>query len=211
MNLLGWAATFGAEPALDAALAEPRADADAAASGVWVVARSRDARRALLPRVRVARAADADAPERARALFKTAAEAYRATDNRDVLPVALGFWAEAERRSGSSEAHACSPRKPRRLIEQGAPSLLNESPVFLALHDAYLAAGDDARAVEAVQRGMGPLTRRLQGLKNTPYARVFLTRAAAQRRARSRRARELRARSLPRSCRSRIDHARNKS
>ena len=35
---------------------------------------------------------------RARSLLKTAAEAYRSTDNRDILPVAMGFWSEAERR-----------------------------------------------------------------------------------------------------------------
>ena len=40
---------------------------------------------------------------RARSLLEISAEAYRQTDNRDVLPVALGYWAEAERRLGETE------------------------------------------------------------------------------------------------------------
>jgi hypothetical protein len=118
---------------------------------------------------------DPQAPERARSLFKTTALAYRATGNRDLLPVALGLWAQAEQRAGNGEAARVLAEEAAMLIEQGAPSLLNESPVFVALHDCYLAAGDRPRAVEAIQRGLGPLTRRLQGLKNTSYASVFLT------------------------------------
>jgi hypothetical protein len=59
------------------------------------------------------------------------------------------------------------------LLEGGAPSLLNESPVFLALHDAC--AGDGEAAREAVRRGLVPLTRRLAGLRHTPYARLFVS------------------------------------
>ena len=36
MNLLGWTATFGADPTLDSELTEARADADAAAASRWV-------------------------------------------------------------------------------------------------------------------------------------------------------------------------------
>ena len=61
------------------------------------------------------------------------------------------------------------------LIEQGAPSLLNESPVFLALHDAYLEVGDRAAAEGAIRRGMAPLLRRLQGLKGSSYAPIFVS------------------------------------
>jgi hypothetical protein len=51
---------------------------------------------------------------------------------------------------------------------------LNESPVFLALHDTELEEGDRAAARLAVERGMALLKRRLRGLEGTPYARVFL-------------------------------------
>jgi hypothetical protein len=111
---------------------------------------------------------------KARTLLKTAAEAYRSTDNRDVLPVALGFWAEAERRSGHAELAADLAAEAARLVEAGAPSLLNEAPIFLALHDAYVDAGDLSRAREAMERGIVPLMRRLKGLGGTPYARSFL-------------------------------------
>ena len=46
--------------------------------------------------------------------------------------------------------------------------------VFVALHDAEIEAGDPKTAKIAVERGMGPLSRRLRGLAGTPYARVFL-------------------------------------
>ena len=83
----------------------------------------------------------ARAPARARALFKIATEAYRSTGNRDIVPVALGLWAEAERRAGDTRGASLAPARRPCSLEQGAPSLFNESPVFLALHDVVLAAG----------------------------------------------------------------------
>jgi hypothetical protein len=60
------------------------------------------------------------------------------------------------------------------LLERGAPSLLNESAVFLALHDALIEDHKSEEALEIVRRGIPPLQRRLQGLVGTSYARSFL-------------------------------------
>jgi hypothetical protein len=174
MNLLGWAATFGADARLDAALADPRARADEAASGVWVV-RDRATLGVLFYRGCELLRGDAAHLPRARSLLKTAAEAYRSTDNRDVLPVALGFWAEAERRSGHAEQAIEIAKEAATLLEGGAPSLLNEAPIYLALHDACVDVGDLRGARDAMERGVPPLLRRVQGLEGTPYARQFLT------------------------------------
>jgi hypothetical protein len=111
---------------------------------------------------------------KARSLLRTAVEAYRSTENRDVLPVALGFWAEAERRSGDSERAVDIACEASRLVEAGAPSLLNEAPIYLALHDAYVDTGNLSGAEDAMSRGIVPLLRRLRGLEGTPYARTFL-------------------------------------
>jgi len=174
MNLLGWTATFGADPALDDELSEPRADADAASGGLWLTP-DRATLGVLFYRACEWLATSApEAPERARALFKITTEAYRATANRDLVPVALGMWAEAERRCGSPDRARSLAGEAAALLEQGAPSLLNESCVFSTLHDAELDFGDGPGAVEAVRRGMVPLLRRLAGLRGTPYARVFL-------------------------------------
>jgi tetratricopeptide (TPR) repeat protein len=173
MNLLGWAATYGADARLDAVLAEPRANADEAATGTWVV-RDRVTLGILFYRgCELLRGESASLP-RARALLKTATEAYRSTDNRDVLPVALGFWAEAERRFGDAEHAVEIAKEASRLVEEGAPSLLNEAPIYLALHDAYVDIGDLSGARDAMERGVLPLMRRLKGLEGTPYARSFL-------------------------------------
>jgi tetratricopeptide (TPR) repeat protein len=175
MNLLGWTATFGADPRLDPELADARADADDAAIGAWA-APDRANLGVLFYRGCEWLTSDApDAPARARALLKIATESYRVTGNRDLIPVALGRWAEAEHRSGEHARARALAEESVGLLEQGAPSLLNESPVFLALHHACLAEGDERGAVDAVKRGMVPLTRRLAGLRNTPYARLFLT------------------------------------
>ena len=110
-----------------------------------------------------------------RPLLKMAATAYRSTGHRDVLPVALGMWAEAERRCSAPASAITVASEAADLLEQGAPSLLNESAVYLALHDALLDAGEEEAARRAVARGMAPLLRRLHGLVGTTYARQFLT------------------------------------
>jgi tetratricopeptide (TPR) repeat protein len=173
MNLLCWAATFGSDPRLDAVLAEPRASADEAASGVWVV-RDRVTLGILFYRGCELLRGESAGLQRARALLKTAAEAYRSTDNRDVLPVALGFWADAERRFGNAEQAVELAKEAADLVEAGAPSLLNEAPIYLALHDSCVDIGNFRGAREAMERAIRPLMRRLRGLEGTPYARAFL-------------------------------------
>jgi hypothetical protein len=91
-----------------------------------------------------------------------------------VLPVALGFWAEAERRFGDADYAIKLAREAAALVDTGAPSLLNEAPIYLALHDALVDSGDLAGAREAMAKAFPPLLRRLKGLEGTPYARPFL-------------------------------------
>jgi hypothetical protein len=121
------------------------------------------------------RSSDADCSERARALLHTAAHGYRATKMLDVVPVAMGFLAEAERRCGAPEKAREIAREAAKLLDEGSPSLLNEGPVFLALHDACVDLGDLQEAREAILRGIPRLATRVQGLSGTPYARDFLT------------------------------------
>jgi len=175
MNLLGWTATFGMDPELEAELAEPRADADAAANSVWVTPDRATLGVLFYRGCEWLATSGAEAATRAEALFQITTEAYRATDNRDVIPVALGMWALAAHECGHFEHAMALAEEAATLIEQGAPSLLNESPVFLALHDAYLHGGDRPAAIAAIGRGMGPLSRRLQGLRGTSYAPIFVS------------------------------------
>lgn len=175
MNLLGWAATFGSDRSVDFHLAEVRATADAAASGTWVLPdrvnlgilfyRAAEYLRAKLP--------GADA--KARALLTVVSQAYRSAGHRDVLPAALGLWAEAERRCGAPVQAVELAREAVELLERGEPSLLNESAVYMSLHDALLDLDDADAAREAVVRALPSLTRRLRGLGGTDYARTFLT------------------------------------
>jgi tetratricopeptide (TPR) repeat protein len=179
MNLLCWTATFGSEPAFDALLEEPRATADAAISGSWV-AHDRATLGVLFYRglelLRNDGAGDAD---HARTLLRTAAQGYRATKMLDVVPVAIGFWAEAERRCGQPERARELAREAAELLDEGSPSLLNEAPVFHALHDACIDLGALDEAKDAIARGIPRLVTRVQGLSGTPYARGFLTQLSA--------------------------------
>ncbi len=178
MNLLCWAATFGGDPALDRILAEPRTLADAAASGSWVP-HDRATLGVLYYRgLELLRGTDSDSAERARTLLRTAAQGYRATKMLDVVPVAMGFLAEAERRCGEPQKAREIASEAARLLDEGSASLLNEAPVFLALHDACVDLGDLSEAREAILRGIPRLATRVQGLAGTPYARDFLTQLA---------------------------------
>ena len=89
--------------------------------------------------------------------------------------VALGYLAASELRTGNAEAAREIAREAAALLDQGSPSLLNEAPVFLALHEANATLGHDAEAREAIARGIPRLQKRLQGLADTPYAHDFLT------------------------------------
>ncbi|MEZ4224377.1 MAG: protein kinase [Polyangiaceae bacterium] len=175
MNLLGWTATFGTEKVLDASLAGPRADADAAATGYWASPDRANLGLLFYRGCEHLRTRVPTALQKARSLLATAAEGYRSTQNRDVLAVALGMWSEAERRAGDATRALELADEAAALIEAGAPSLLNESPVFVALHDALLELNRPDDAKRAISRGLSPLERRLEGLLGTPYARLFLT------------------------------------
>jgi tetratricopeptide (TPR) repeat protein len=177
MILLCWAATFGTEPALDEALAETRATADAALAGSWVP-HDRATLGVLFYRgMEILRSAGREAD--ARTLLRIAARGYRATKMLDVLPVALGLWADAERRIGQPEQARALASEAAALFDDGLPSLLNEAPVFLALHDACVDLGDLREARHAIARGVPSLVKRLGGLSATPYGRAFLTQLTA--------------------------------
>ncbi len=174
MNLLCFTATFGGNPALDALLEEPRSIADNAVSGGWVP-HDRATLGVLFYRgAELLRNVGGNA-DQARTLLRTAANGYRATKMLDVVPVAVGLWAEAERRCGQPERARELASEAAALLDEGSPSLLNEAPVFLALHDACVDLGQLEEAKAAIARAMPRLVTRLVGLSGTPYSREFLT------------------------------------
>ena len=173
MILLCWAATFGSDPSLDSSLADTRGLADAALAGSWVP-HDRATLGVLFYRG-MERLRAKDGENDARLLLKIAAQGYRATKMLDVLPVALGLWAEAERRCGHAEQARALASDAAGLCDEGSPSLLNEAPIFLALHDACVDLADLERAREAIARGVPRLVTRVKGLAGTPYARPFIT------------------------------------
>ena len=188
MNLLCWAATFGSEPAHEALLAEPRSIADNAVSGAWVphdratlgvlfyrgVELLRTDNVARIQASGAESAAD-QAARQARTLLKTASNGYRATKMLDVVPGAVGLWSEAERRCGQAERAVELATEAVTLLEEGSPSLLNEAPIYLALHDALVDLGRNEEAKNAIARGLPRLVTRVHGLLGTPHARDFLT------------------------------------
>jgi TPR repeat protein len=179
MNLLCWTATFGLDSQLDALLAEPRALADSAVKGSWVP-QDRVTLGVLYYRgLELLRTETPDAAKSARALLHAAAMGYRSTGMLDVVPVALGKLSEAERLSGNVVKAREWAREAASLLDEGSPSLLNEAPVFLALHDACVDLGELKEAKEAIARGIPRLVTRLRGLAGTPYGRDFLTQLPA--------------------------------
>lgn len=175
MNLLGWAATFGNDRKLEAVLGEVRADADAAASGVWTAPDRSNLGMLFYRGAELLRSDAIGAMDRARQLLSMSASSYRATGNRDVLPVALGMWALAERRMGAKERALELATEAAKLLEGGAPSLLNEAVVYLVLHDCLKEANREDDARRAAEQAVPRLLRRVRGLVGTPYARSFLT------------------------------------
>jgi hypothetical protein len=174
MVLLCWASTFGSDPSADARLTEPRGLADAALSGSWVP-HDRATLGVLFYRgAELLRIPTQEAAKQAKTLLRIAAQGYRATKMLDVLPVALGLWAEAERRSGQPLSARELAEEAAELLQHGSPSLLNEAPVFLALHDACLDLGDHDGARQAIESSLPRLVTRVAGLVNTPYVRGFL-------------------------------------
>jgi hypothetical protein len=178
MNLLCWAATFGGAPEHEGLLAEPRAVADAAISGSWVPQDRATLGTLFYRGLELMREDSPVSANAASTLLKVAAQGYRATGMLDLVPGALGRLSEAERKSGRPESARDIAREAATLLDEGSPSLLNEAPVFLALHDACVDLGAHAEAKEAILRGIPRLMTRVQGLAGTPYARDFLTQLA---------------------------------
>lgn len=175
MNLLGWASVFGSDRELDVHLVDVRADADAAAAEIWTAPDRANLGTLFYRGAELLRAHDERSVARAAKLLRAAATGYRQMGHHDVLPAALGAWAEAERRCGNVEAAVAVAQEGAELLDGGAPSLLNESIVYLAWQRALSAAGDETAAQDAIERGLRALRRRLDGLLGTPYARQFLT------------------------------------
>lgn len=180
MNLLCWAATFGSDGPTDLLLDEPRKLADSASTGDWVAAdrttlgilfyRGAELLRRELP------CADAAL---ARSLLSRAVDGYRTTNMLDVVPVALALLADAERQCGNLERAHELASEAANLLERGSPSLLNEAPVYLALHDASLDLGALEQAKAAIVRGLPRFKQRLRSLAQTPYTSDFQTQLAA--------------------------------
>jgi hypothetical protein len=176
MILLCWAATFGSDVSLAAPLADARGLADAALAGSWVP-HDRATLGVLFYRG-MERLRAEDGEQDARTLLRIAARGYGQTKMLDVLPVALGLWAEAERRCGNGVQARDLASQAAALFDDGSPSLLNEAPVFLALHDACVDLGELEQARGAIARGVPRLVTRVKGLAGTPYPRAFLTQLA---------------------------------
>lgn len=175
MILLCWSSVFGSDRSLDAVLGEVRQEADAVAHGMWTAPARENLGVIYYRALELLRAGNPRSLERARKLLEVVVLAYRQTENRDVLPAALGMWARAELSSGDAEAALGLARQAADLLCSGAPSLLNESPVYLVLHDVYLGRGDGEAARRAIEDGIQPLLRRFSGLLSTRYVRPFLT------------------------------------
>lgn len=175
MNLLGWAGLYGNDRRLEGYLSETRAEADAAATGFWTSPDRSNLGILFYRGVELLRLSQEQAHARAVLLLRLAADSYRELGHNDVLPVALGNLAEAERLCGNVLEAARVGGEAAELLERGAPSLLNEAPVFLTLHKARLALGDEAGAVSALLASIPLLKRRLDGLVGSSYARGFLT------------------------------------
>ncbi len=175
MNLLGWAAMYGSDRRLDTFLGETRAEADAAATGYWAAPDRSNLGMLFYRGVELLRSTSEGNRRRALILLNKSADSYKATGNRDVLPVALGMWAEAERVCGNSQRAAQIAGEGATLLSQGAHSLLNEGPIFLTLHKAQLDLGNEDLARAALADGIRLLLRRVNGLVGSPYVTTFLT------------------------------------
>ena len=177
MILLGWASAFGNDRQLDAHLAQVRADADAAGSGVWAAPDRANLGMLFYRGCELLRAKTELANRRALALLRMAAQAYRdGRAPRRARRRARHVGGGRARCGNASHRRVELAREAAQLLEQGAPSLLNESVVFLALlRRPHRLSGEDRRGARRLRRGMPPLLRRLHGLAGTPYARLFLT------------------------------------
>lgn len=85
------------------------------------------------------------------------------------------MWALAEHLAKNSERALQIASEASTLLASGAPSLLNESPIFLTLHDIHLSRGNLADAKVAIEAALPFLERRAKSLQTSPYLGHFLT------------------------------------
>jgi hypothetical protein len=201
MLLLCWTSVFGEDPDVHADLADLRAEADEAAAGMWTAParetlgvlyyrgaellrqtpghwsapRKTSRSQTQLVAVKNGQLDSDPSPARARILLRISARGYRTTENHDVLPVALGMWALAEHLAKNSERGLHIATEASTLLASGAPSLLNESPIFLTLHDVHLSRGNFPDAKAAIEAALPFLERRANSLQTSPYLLHFLT------------------------------------
>jgi eukaryotic-like serine/threonine-protein kinase len=167
MVLLCWSATFGRSPDHDAVLRDVRKVADDAATGSWA-AHDRATLGILFYRaLEHVRAAD----PRSGALLKLATQGYRTTNMLDVIPVALAHLSASELSRNNNERSLALAREAAALLDGG--SLLNEAPIFLALHHAASASGQPDEAEAALHRGVPLVEKRALALQGTDYLQSF--------------------------------------
>jgi hypothetical protein len=174
MVLLCWTSAFGTDARADAMLAEERARLDEVASGAWMPSDRGSLGLVYYRALEHLRAGDAQGSSLAARLLRSAVAGYEHTQMLDLLPVALGRLASAALAQGEGAEARAQAHRAAQLVETGAPSLMNEAPIFLALHDAYRADGDAAEAARAIARGAPFFERRIAGLRGTPYAHSFV-------------------------------------
>jgi tetratricopeptide (TPR) repeat protein len=174
MVLLGWTSTFGTDARADAFLAEERARLDEVASGAWLPSDRGSLGLVYYRALEHLRSADAKGVALAERLLQSAVAGYEHTQMLDLLPVALGRLASAALAQSRVDEALELARRAAHLIETGAPSLMNEAPIFLALHDALRAKGELVEAPKAIARGGPFFERRIAGLRGTPYAHSFV-------------------------------------
>jgi hypothetical protein len=175
MVLLGWTSEFGTDPRADALLAEERARLDEVASGAWLPSDRGSLGLVYYRALEHLRASDGAGVALAEKLLRAAVSGYEHTQMLDLLPVALGRLAAAELAQGSIDGALALASRAAQLVETGAPSLMNEAPIFLALHDALADKDDREGAARAIARGTPFFERRIAGLRGTPYALSFVS------------------------------------
>src|SRR5690606_39283335 len=87
---------------------------------------------------------------------------------------ALGMWALAEHHTHSTERALAVASEAAQLLASGAPSLLNETPIFLTLHDVHTELGDADKARAAIAAGLPFFMRRVRSLTASLYQHQFL-------------------------------------
>ena len=174
MVLLCWTSTFGSDPRADTLLAEERARLDDVAAGAWLPSDRGSLGLVYYRALEHLRTGEGYGAALAEKLLRAAVSGYEHTQMLDLLPVALGRLAAAELSQGRGDHALELATRAAQLVETGAPSLMNEAPIFLALHDAYIATNALVSASQAIARGTPFFDRRLAGLRGTPYALSFV-------------------------------------